>query len=289
MPVKLGIGITTFNRRAKLEKCISDVQRFTDQPFRLVIADDGSTDGTEIVCARVGVPLICGRNMGIAWNKNRALCFLHKVVDCDVIILLEDDTHPNHTGWQNDWVAGAKKWGHVNFGGFWFGASSVSGTGEIASPLLSPFLSGQCAAFSREALLVCGFMDPRFKAYGYEHAEHSARLVRAGFGGEMRMTERGQLDPHFYQLAADLTVASDESYRDEESMAANWIAWTRMYRDPVYRLPWRTTAELLQLWREIRNAARGASFSLRQRIALDAAFLRDFAAHLRRCRRSAAA
>jgi hypothetical protein len=117
-------------------------------------------------------------------------------------------------------------------------------------------------------------MDPRFKGYGYEHAEHSSRLVRAGFGGEMRMTERGELEPHYYLLAADLTVLSDESYRDEESLAANWITWTRMYGDPAYRYPWTTKDELRQFRREMNSAATRAGLSMARRLVLEARWAR---------------
>jgi glycosyltransferase involved in cell wall biosynthesis len=270
MPIKLGIGVTTFNRRRKLETCISQLQKLTSQPFSLAVADDGSNDGTVAMCARQQIVCLTGENMGIAWNKNRALVFLHLILECDVIILLEDDSYPNNLDWQADWIEGAQKWGHVNFGGSWFRERLLSGTGKVNSPFLSTSLTGQCAAFSRRALSVCGFMDSRFKSYGYEHAEHSSRLVRAGFGGEMRMTDRGGLEPHYYLLAADLTVSSDESYRDEESLATNWIAWTKMSGDPIYRHPWRTTQEFLQFRGELKAATRRANLSSARRLILEA-------------------
>lgn len=274
MPIKLGIGVTTYNRCRKLETCISWLQKLTPQPFSLVIADDGSHDETVAMCARQQLVCVTGKNMGIAWNKNRALFFLHRILECDVIILIEDDSHPNNFGWQADWIEAAQKWGHVNFAGDWFRERVLSGTGDINSPFVSASLSGQCVAFSRQALSVCGFMDSRFKSYGYEHAEHSSRLVRAGFGGEMRMAESGQLEPHYYMLAADLLVSSDESYRNEESLASNWIAWTKMYGDPIYRHPWRTTEEFRQFRREITAAARRANFSRGRRALLEAKWAR---------------
>jgi hypothetical protein len=84
------------------------------------------------------------------------------------------------------------------------------------------------------------------------------------------MTERGELEPHYYLLAADLTVQSDESYRDEESLAANWATWTRMHGDPVYRYPWTTTEEFRQFRAEMRSAAGRANLSLAQRLRIAA-------------------
>jgi len=100
------------------------------------------------------------------------------------------------------------------------------------------------------------------------------RLVRAGFGGEMQMTDRGELEPHYYLLAADLTVFSDESYRGEQSLAANWTAWTRMYGDPVFRYPWRSKAQFRQFRQEMTSAARSASLSRAARLLLRAKWTR---------------
>lgn len=274
MPTKLGIGVTTFNRCRKLEVCLSRLQELTSHPCELVVADDGSSDGTPAACTRRQVVTVTGPNMGIAWNKNRALFFLHRILECDVVILIEDDCYPNQRGWEADWIEAARKWGHVNFGGEWFREKFLSGAGTIHSPFVSPSLSGQCSAFSNRALSVCGFLDSRFKNYGYEHAEHSSRLVRAGFGGEMRMGERGEREPHYYLLAADLSVFSDESYRNEESLAKNWMTWERMYGDPVYRHPWRTKDEFRQFRQEIASAARNANFTVERRLMLEARWLR---------------
>lgn len=269
MPDQLGIGVTTFNRCRKLEACVSHLQEHTARPFHLVIADDGSTDATASFCNQRRLITVTGPNLGIAWNKNRALFFLHRVLKCDVIILIEDDCYPNQRGWETEWVDGARKWGHLNFAGEWFREKILRGEGSVENPFVSPSLSGQCVAFSGDALSVCGYLDSRFKGYGYEHAEHSSRLVRAGFGGEMRKTERGELEPHYYLLAADLTVSSDESYRDEETLAANWKAWEQMYGDPIYRLPWRTSEEFRQFRKEIRGGFTSARFSLPYRLLLE--------------------
>jgi glycosyltransferase involved in cell wall biosynthesis len=273
MPDRLGIGVTTYNRCAKLDACVSRLQELTAAPFHLVVADDGSTDGTLPFCAQREVVSVTGTNMGIAWNKNRALFFLHRILKCDPIILIEDDCYPNQRGWEMEWIEGARKWGHINFGGGWFREKVLSGDGTVESPFVSPSLSGQCAAFSDRALSVCGYLDSRFTGYGYEHAEHSSRLVRAGFGGEMQEAESGEFEPHYYLLGADLTVQTDESYRDEKSLAANWIAWERMYGDPIYRLPWRTKDEFQQFRREIRGALGRANFSPARRLLLEARWL----------------
>src|SRR6266480_4340041 len=202
MSVKIGIGIATYNRCRSLETCVSAIRRLTADPYSLVVADDGSTDETATVCARYHVLRVTGKNMGIAWNKNRALFLLHHILECDVVILFEDDCHPNQPDWESDWVAAAQKWGHINFAGEWFRDQVIEGSGTVDQPFLSTSVSGQCTALSRAALSVCG--------------------------GEMRMAKRGEIDPHFYLLKADFTMVPNKSHSNDQSAASNWAAWEKM-------------------------------------------------------------
>ena len=200
-----------------------------------------------------------------------ALSSLHRILDCDVIILIRGRFLSSITlAGRSDWIEAVRKWGHIISPGL-VPSARLGEKGSVDSPFLSLSLSGQCAAFSRQALAVCGFMDSRFKSYGYEHAEHSSRLVRAGFGGEMRMAGSGQLEPHYYFLAADLSVSADESFRNEESLAFQFDYLDNMHGDPVYRHPWRTTGRVSAI--SSGNAGRDpkrANFSRRRQLLLKA-------------------
>ena len=90
MSLRLGIGIVTYNRRALVAETVTRVLAHTIHPFALVVADDGSEDGTAEAERARGVTVASGRNMGIAWNKNRALFYLIALARCDVAILLEE-------------------------------------------------------------------------------------------------------------------------------------------------------------------------------------------------------
>ena len=130
MAPRLGIGVITFNRREIVDETIERVLARTRQPFCLVVADDGSEDGTADRLRGRGITIASGRNRGIAWNKNRALFYLLAIQLCDVAILLEDDTHPAASGWEGDWCEAAQRWGHVNIAGRWFQDSFIAGAGS---------------------------------------------------------------------------------------------------------------------------------------------------------------
>ena len=198
--MRLGIGITTYNRRGILAGTIRRVRELTrHEPVHLVVADDGSQDGTQEALRKQGIPLVTGPNRGIAWNKNRALFLLSEMLRCDVVILLEDDATPTRFGWDSEWIDAAQRWGHVNYAGPWLQPHFVSGAGTPADPVLCSALTAQCAAFSREALAFGGYFDPRFQGYGHEHVEHTRRLARAGYGGCDQGSEDGQ-DKVLYRL-----------------------------------------------------------------------------------------
>lgn len=240
MSKKLGIGITTYNRKDKLKKCIEKIKLNTSCDYDLVVADDGSTDDTISFLKEIGINYISGENKGIAWNKNRAIFSLLNFYKSDIIILIEDDCYPEEKNWQNDWMNAAKKWGHVNLAGDWFETNFVSGRGIPEDLIKSTATSGQCVAFSRESLLYVGYMDTRFKKYGNEHIEHSLRFIRAGYGGEQHTQTL------FYLLKSPIFVAHDHTYYNEQSVINNRKIYEEIRNESVYRLPWRNENEMAE-------------------------------------------
>jgi glycosyltransferase involved in cell wall biosynthesis len=251
MPPRLGLGITTYNRASRLAETLDAVARFTAAPHELMVADDGSTDGTPELLRRRRVPHLRGPNRGVAWNKNRLLYLLHAVRGCDVVILLEDDTQPTALGWERAWIEAAERWGHANLAGDWFADRTVGGSGTPADPFRSPIVSGQCASFSRLALEAAGYMDTRFGRYGYEHCDHSQRLLRSGYGGLGGETEL------FYLIGSDLRVTDHERGAHGEALAEGHAIYAELRGDPsLYRRPYRTIREMRTLLSEVRAAKR---------------------------------
>jgi glycosyltransferase involved in cell wall biosynthesis len=254
MSFSVGIGVVTYNRKAILSDTIDAVRALTRQPdAALVVADDGSSDGTLAMVRDKQVPLITGINMGIAWNKNRALFLLSQMLGCETIILLEDDTRPTRAGWEGEWIHGVKRWGHLNFAGDWMREYFLSGVGTADDPVCSHMVTAQCSAYSRDALAFGGYFDPRYKGYGHEHVDHSRRMLRVGYGGTDRLVD-GQEQLRYYSIKSDLTVVNSKSYFDEAQARHNLhVAHTTM-AEQHYRAPWRDETQMRQFRAETESA-----------------------------------
>jgi GT2 family glycosyltransferase len=253
MSIHLGIGIITCNRKDVVAETVRRVQAHTKSPFTLVVADDGSEDGTAEMLRLQNVTTVAGQNMGIAWNKNRALFLLGAIVLCDVVILLEDDSFPTVDGWVEDWVLATERWGHANLAGAWLGDSFLKGSGTVDDPILSKDVTAQCSSYSRAALLYGGYFDSRFRGYGQEHVEHTRRLVRVGYGGTYEEID-GEVRPIYKLLKAPIKVTTPHTFSNAPDRDRNWLLCRQLLFDEAYRMPWRDDTELAQFRAEMQCA-----------------------------------
>ena len=99
----VAVVVLNFNGRGLLDDCLGSLGRLAT-PARVVVADNGSTDGSlEYVRQRFpAVELIdLGRNLGFAAGYNAAL----KSVDCPWLVLLNNDA-----ALEPDWIAHLLDW-----------------------------------------------------------------------------------------------------------------------------------------------------------------------------------
>lgn len=89
------IIIPTYNRAEFLERAVASCQRHGDiAQFDILIIDDGSTDATRDVCARLSkahsnVRVLCQENKGVAGARNFGLKNL--LLDTDIVTFLDSD------------------------------------------------------------------------------------------------------------------------------------------------------------------------------------------------------
>ena len=238
--VKLGIGVVTYNRKEDLKRTVKHLQKFTSTTCELVVADDGSKDGTSDWCKESGVKVLSGPNKGVVRNKNRALYYLKDIAKCDVVLLIEDDCHPITPGWEKDWIIATILWGHINFAHQRIlnrDGAVISGNGSSISPYLCKLVTGQCTGCSSEALNKVGYLDPRFSGYGFGHVEWTERFIAHDYNG------LGTQQKIFPAINHGLKSDDAPTFKDENQLSKNKLLKQSMSGDVSYRLPWANDAE----------------------------------------------
>lgn len=168
--LRVGIGVVTYNRLERLKRVIGAIREMTASPYALVVADDGSSDGTADWCRSEGIAVVTGPNRGVCWNKNRALYALTEM-GCDPLLLVEDDIYPVRRGWEEDWKEATAKWGHVSYAHPKLLPWLISGSGAPSDPYVNRKASAQCASIGARHMPELGYFDTRYKGYGVGHAE----------------------------------------------------------------------------------------------------------------------
>ena len=264
--LSLGIGVASYNRWPILSHTLEKIQRHTRLPHHLVVADDGSSDDTQRNLAEREIASVGSTNRGIAWNKNRLLFYLSTIRRCDVVLVLEDDTFPDKDGWETEWVLAALAYGHINYAAPWLKAASTGGAGKWHNPfVLRDKVSGQCAAFSSEALAWVGFLDTRFGRYGHEHVEHTLRMIRAGYGGYL--LEPPTRSSCFYALDGQVSVSETASHGTPQVISENGRVFEEIWNESIYRPAWRTDSELELLRTEVSLIQERSPLRRRRKIA----------------------
>ncbi|QDH17869.1 glycosyltransferase family 2 protein [Swingsia samuiensis] len=253
--LKVGIGFITYNRVEILKRKFSNLIDFTDKNHEIFVADDGSDDGSkEFLSTQKGISFISCKNKGISHNKNRALFYLKDIMNCDVIIILEDDTYPIRKDWEIPWIVSSLLYGHSNFAPPWFNGF-IRGDGTWRSPWEISVVTAQCSAFLSEAISYVGYFDPRFGKYGHEHVEHTDRLIKLGFGGYKNPNKENI----FFLLGANdsLEILESTSYSSQEEIDKNGAIFEAIKSESAYRSPWRSNNQsLLEFKEEMQNIIR---------------------------------
>ncbi len=236
--VRLGIAITTLNRRDMVMDLVTKIRALTAAPFDLVICDDGSSDGTVEALRERGEVVIGGTNRGIAWNKNRGIYYLMHSSRCEVVLLIDDDVAPVRHGWEREWITAAQIHGHVNYAHPVFDSRITMGGKTAENPGMCSMISGCALVFDRYVLAQVGFMDPRFGRYGHEHTELTFRVIRAGYGAAIIQLPDG--NHHLFKvIEGGLKALASDSLGSQAEAQANDRVMAAVKHDMLYRHAWR--------------------------------------------------
>ena len=230
----LGIGIITFNRFGGCFACCESIACYTRTPHQLIIADDGSQDGTAEHARRRGWNVVDGVNRGVAWNVNRALYALR---DCDPIVLLDSDIWPTEPGWERPWIEAAQRWGHVNYA--FESPPPVSGSGVPDDPFRCEAFGSGVVATTRAAFQLVGYQDPRFYDFKFSiaHAEWTFRFERALRWDRLTQNSTPPCLRH------GIKVQNLGTYYQSDLVTQSSTIVSQTICEAPYRFPWRNDGE----------------------------------------------
>ena len=183
----IGIGITTRNRAQILDVVLKHFAAFTPNMDRLRFYIYNDTDNPERL-AEYGD--IIGKypfarmesgpeRLGIAGAKN--MC-IKALAHCDHVFLFDDDAFPKKAGWEDYYISTAHAAGvHHLMHLARFNEEEVFYRDARIFTYVN--CMGVMLYFTRHALDVLGGYDPRFRTYGFEHAQISQRAYLAGLSG----------------------------------------------------------------------------------------------------------
>jgi glycosyltransferase involved in cell wall biosynthesis len=184
--VLISVVIPTYNRLPILAKCLQALaEQCCEQPYEVIVVDDGSTDATLDWLAQNTDALshlrwveqshlgpAAARNFGVAQAKGEMIVF----IDSDLVVT------PTflHSHWQT-WQRAQQRLGHERL--FTYGL--VINTSNFDDPTATPYkVTDYSAAYfatgnvmiSRQWLETAGLFDTQFALYGWEDLELGVRL-----------------------------------------------------------------------------------------------------------------
>ncbi len=185
--LKVAAAIPCYNAASTIGNCVSSLNSQTRRPDEVIVADDGSTDGSAIIAAYAGAEVISpGENVGLSAARN----LLWRHTDADIIVFLDADTAAHEDlierllqHYDSNDVAGvggsAVEARIENIYDLWRKHTAAQTLGdELIED--AEVLFGLCCSYRRSALEAVSGFDPFFRSNGEDH-DVSIRLRQVGY------------------------------------------------------------------------------------------------------------
>ena len=179
--MKIGIGITTYNRPSLLDNCKKFIQENTCSDFELYVATD--TDENR---------------RGVAKVKNECLYHLQH---CDFIFLFDDDCYPIKKGWEQFVINAHLQTNNHHFVYNREPFCQIKNYVFHKEYTLESFdgSGGTFMFFTKEVINKIGGFYTGYDLYGFEHIGYSMRIKKAQLTEDWFLSIKG-LNEYIYSM-----------------------------------------------------------------------------------------
>lgn len=206
-PARADIVIPVYNQLDYTRACLASLAAHTAYPHRVLLVDNGSTDGTPEFLATAPYAPEClqvlrnERNLGFTRAANQGL----RVADARYVVLLNNDTTVL-AGWLTGLIGTAESDDRIgvvgprtlnpatgrihNVGGLVFyqgrtalpwGQGALRGDLRFQQVLDCQYIEGSCMLIKRRVIETIGLFDEVFSPGYYEDSDYCFRAREAGF------------------------------------------------------------------------------------------------------------
>ncbi|MDB6066928.1 MAG: glycosyltransferase [Pedosphaera sp.] len=247
------IVVPVYNQLAYTRQCLESLRQNTDARARIIIIDNGSTDGTaEFLGTRLQITVLSNpQNLGCAAAWNQGV----RAGAADWVAILNNDILLT-PGWLDGLLAAAAEYGldivspAVREGplNYEIGAYGLEFVRTMGRAIRRGVAHGICFLTRRSVFETIGLFDENFRIGQFEDADFFQRACRAGF--RLGTTGRSFIH-HFGSVTQDSIRRPDTSPQYESLNRAyyrqKWrLAWHRRYLQRVQtkaRLIWWSVRE----------------------------------------------
>lgn len=192
--MKFVLAITTYNRLPYLKRCVDSwkITKSKITTWTLIIADDGSTDGTIEYLDQLDVPdstlmLIKNKRIGVHQQVNTILAGLDRL-NFDFCFKVDDDIFFKKAGWDIAYYETAMKSGyhHLVYCDSIWAKEQQKVKPTVKENLVSAVglfnIQGHFYTITPDVLQQVGYFDvDNFGFRGMGHVDYTARCARKGF------------------------------------------------------------------------------------------------------------
>jgi len=179
--IRIGVGITTRNRKEHLVRLIESLRAHTKVPYQLFVAVDGSTDGTVEYLVNNGIEFTYGPIVGSDLNKNRVF---RRFLQFNAFFVIEDDMEIKDDRWIEAYGLAAHFtnmpfFAYADTGHPAYKELKVESIGSSTIAWVTQ-TAGGILYYTRRVMEKVGGIDERFRGYGYGVQEQIQRMQMAG-------------------------------------------------------------------------------------------------------------